>query len=256
MTDTPIVNQPQGNSPVSGGRLRARLRSRRDDRGSTLVEAAIVMPVFILIIFGIFEFSGSIMAKTGTGSAAKAGARMAVITGNAPMADRGILLRMAREGAGIQQDHIDRIVIWHATGPLDNNPATACPSTSTPGCNVYQDPQTPGTGAFARAKLPLALVGFSPTSGNADYYFGCNTTDDAANVAHKIDCGWEPHTRRILEKAPGYTCLSSSDPKCAGTDFVGISVQVTHAYYTGFFGTQTQVVSTTVVAIEPQGYDN
>ena len=254
MTDTPSVTQTTVHRASLGGSLRAlAARRRRDDRGSTLVEAAFVMPIFILMVFGIFEFSGAVMAKTGTSAAVKAGARMAVVKGNDSMADRDILLRMAKEGAGIQQDHIDKVMIWHATGP-DSPPPTSC--TASNQCNEYLSPQTPNTGAFARANLPLAASGDTPTTGNADYYFGCDSVNDSANVGHKLDCAWEPWSRRIEEKSPTYTCVGASDPKCASTDWVGIDVEVTHDFYTGFFGKSTSTQATTVAAIEPQGYDN
>ncbi len=32
-------------------------------------------------------------------------------------------------------------------------------------------------------------------------------------------------------------------------------MQVTHNYYTGFFGSQVTVTTQTISAIEPQGYD-
>ena len=262
MTDTPKVNQPQENSPVSGGRLRARLRHRRrDDRGSTLVEAAFVMPVFILMIFGIFEFSGAIMTRTGENSAIKGGARMAVVAGNDAMADRQILLRMGKEGSGISQDHIDQVIIWHvtvnpATGKFTNpTPPASCPKGS--GCNLYANPQTPATGAFARAALPMSVSPSLATSDNADYYFGCDTSTPQGIIdsASKLDCGWEPPKRRIAERSPSYTCTSNSDAKCAATDLVGISITVTHQYYTGFFGKQVTLTMQTIAAIEPQGYD-
>jgi len=235
-------------------------RRRRDDRGSTLVEAAFVMPVFILMIFGIFEFSGMVMARTGAGASVKGGARMAVVAGSDAMSDQRILLRMAKDGAGVSQDTVTRVVIWKASAAGDSPPAaclTSSVSLTSDLCNVYVDPQDPSTGAYTRAKLPMTPDGQTPTSANADYYFGCDTSSGAGLVdaPHKLDCGWEPHTRRILTQSPAYTCVGANDPKCRPTDLVGIYIQVDHKFYTGFFGSHALYSNKTISAIEPQGYE-
>ena len=109
------------------------------------------MPVFILMIFGVIEFSGVVMTKTGANSAVKSGARMAIVSGNDAMADRNILLRMAKDGSGISQDHIDWIKVWRASSPDASTPGTCNASTH---CNFYNDPQDSTQGAFHLAKLP------------------------------------------------------------------------------------------------------
>jgi hypothetical protein len=250
-------------------------RRRRDDRGSTLVEAAFVMPVFVMLVFGIFEFSGYVMAETGASAAAKAGARMATVQGSDPMADRSILSRMVSEGAGITQDHIEQIIIWRVNNPNDSTdnqqtPPQACldahsPTagrvdvTSSPNhpCTVYNQPQDAANGAFAKSKLPLT-TDETPTAAltpsYADYWFGCDSTNDAANVAHKLDCGWEPGDRRDIEKSPAHIG-ACTNRVCDSTDVVGIYIWVKHSNYTSFFGSSKPFKVITFAAIEPQGYD-
>lgn len=231
-----------------------------------MVEAAFVMPVFILMIFGIFEFSGAIMAKTGANASVKGGARMAIVAGNDALADQRILLRMAKDGSGLSQDTIDKVVIWKITfdsnGKAITTPPNGCLTAGgfrvvVGGCNVYNNPQDPTYGAFTKAKLPLSVSPNPPTASNADYYFGCDTTTPTGVAAsgNKLDCGWQPQSRRILEKSPTYTCINSKDPKCAATDWIGIYIEYTHKYYTGFFGKQVTLHTSTIAAIEPQGYD-
>ncbi len=185
-------------------------RRRRDDRGSTLVEAAFVMPVFILMIFGVLEFSGVIMTKTGANAAVKGGTRMAIVSGNDAMADRNILLRIAKDGSGISQDHIDWIKIWRATSTDTSAPASCNSATH---CNFYNDPQDSTQGAFHLASFPQTADGDPVTAGNSDYYFGCTGPSDP-NAGVKRDCGWPPQDRRILEQSPIYTCSGTNDPKC------------------------------------------
>ena len=49
--------------------------SRWRERGATLVEAAIVSPIFFLLIFGIIEVGGAYKDKLALGNAVTAGAR-------------------------------------------------------------------------------------------------------------------------------------------------------------------------------------
>ena len=191
------------------------------------------------------------------------------------MADRSILSRMLAEGAGITQDHIEQIIIWRVrqSERRDHNqqtPPDACLNaysltagrvdvTSSPNhpCTVYNQPQDASSGAFAKAKLPLT-TDEKPTaalsSSYADYWFGCDSTNDATNVGHKLDCGWEPGDRRDVEKSPTHigACTNRA---CDSTDVVGIYIRVNHSNYTSFFGASKQFKVITFAAIEPQGYD-
>ena len=56
---------------------RARSRARRSERGAALVEAAILMPVVLLIVFGALEFSSMYRDASQVSSAARAGGRIA-----------------------------------------------------------------------------------------------------------------------------------------------------------------------------------
>jgi hypothetical protein len=56
---------------------RVRSRARRSERGAALVEAAILMPVVLLIVFGALEFSSMYRDASQVSSAARAGGRIA-----------------------------------------------------------------------------------------------------------------------------------------------------------------------------------
>jgi hypothetical protein len=219
-----------------------------------MVEAAFVTPVFVVLIFSVIEFSGYVAATTGANAAVKAGARMATVAGNDPMADRRILTRMSREGSGLvsSNDVIERVKIWKASGPDDDPPETCNASTH---CNLYEDPNQDG-GAYSKAHLPLTTDEdpvATMTPAYADYWFGCQGAADPT-ADHKLDCGWPPTSRRIMQRSPSHI------GPCAGVvcdppDRVGIWVQVRHNYYTGLFGQYSIVTSKTISAIEPQEYD-
>lgn len=267
--DTQPVERPRGDRKMRRMRRTNRRGTthRRDDRGATLVEAAFVMPVFVLLIFGIFEFAGATMAKTGTSAAVRGGIRMAVVQGNEHNADREILRRIEKEGAGVSQDTIKKIVIWHAMGPNEDVPVgcTGAGGVSDGGtdaygaCNVYLNPQG-ASGIFFKADLPAATTPAQVNDSNySDYYFGCTGPSDLG-ASHKFDCAWPAQNRISSEPSPTITCSNYTPPskpadlRCLHTDFIGVYVEVQHDFYTGFFGTSTPVKEKVVAAIEPQDY--
>lgn len=230
------------------------------------------MPVFVLLIFGIFEFSGFTMTKTGAGAAVKAGTRMAVVAGNSTMADRDILRRIQKEATGLSQDHITKVVIWNAKTPGENVP-TNCLSVGVfqggnpfgasdyGSCNVYLNPQAD---AFQKANLPLMTPSDTYGPSFSDYYFGCSGPSDPG-AAHKLDCDWPSIDRRALEPSEVLSCptprptrpqvAAGADQRCLEPDLVGIYIEVEHDHYTGFFGNQTIIKDRSTAKIEPQGYD-
>lgn len=54
--------------------------SRKNERGATLVEFALIAPLLFLLLFGVIEFSRLIGAFTGVWTAAREGARYATTT--------------------------------------------------------------------------------------------------------------------------------------------------------------------------------
>ncbi len=266
VTDSNTMRHPRPGSPRAT--LRAWMaRRQRDERGATLVEAAFVMPVFVLMIFGIFEFSGYVMARTGANAAVKGGLRMAVVTGSDDLADRNIVNRMQAEGAGLQKDEITQVVIWRAANTHEGPPADCTSLTSgyhtgiwdngnddIGACNVYNDPDDPVHGVFAKAKLPVYTGTGPPPDDTADYWFGCDATAAPESTNPKYDCNWSPAHRRILEKAPDFvgTCTGRV---CDPTDLIGVAITVDHQMYTRFFGSHRIVDEHSVAPIEPQGYD-
>lgn len=55
-------------------------RSRRRGRGQALVEFALVLPVFLLIIFGVVDFGRAVYGFNTIGNAARAGGRVAIVS--------------------------------------------------------------------------------------------------------------------------------------------------------------------------------
>ncbi|MDY3552375.1 pilus assembly protein [Gemmata sp. JC717] len=64
--------------------LATRLRRRHHRRGLTAVEAALVMSVFLMLLFGMFEYCRFLMVLHVTNNAAREGARYAVVNVDKP----------------------------------------------------------------------------------------------------------------------------------------------------------------------------
>jgi hypothetical protein len=211
-----------------------------------MVEAAFVMPIFVLFLFGIIEFSGFLLTKEGTTNTSQAGARMASVQANDAMADQQILLRMADEAGGIPNGEITLIVIWHAQTASDTPPAGCLAGTGSNdggaatdaigACNVYLNPQAAG-GAFEHAKSA------TPTT-----YFGCLANGGAPPLS---DCNWPAVDRKIAQQNPATATGTASD---ATPDYVGVYVKAVHRYYTGLFGSTVTVTDQSIGKIEPQVY--
>jgi hypothetical protein len=214
-----------------------------------LIESAIVLPILLMIIFGIFEIGGALKSYSGAANAVRSGGRMASVAGNDVDADRAILERMAREASGVSDGEIEYVVIWHASSTGELPPAAcrpaaqAAPNTVSVGqsggagvaCNIYHRPQAPG-GAFDMATGRAA----NPPA----FYFGCT---DSAQASTKVDCFWQATDRNTTVTPRGVTPVETPD-------YVGIYIRAEHDYITGVLGSSLTITDASVNLIEPQGY--
>lgn len=63
--------------------VRRRLRSANDDRGQSLVEFALVLPVFLLVVTGLFDLARAVWQEETLAYAAREGTRYAIVHGSA-----------------------------------------------------------------------------------------------------------------------------------------------------------------------------
>lgn len=81
-------------------------RSRRGERGAAAVEFALVLPILMLLIFGIVDFGRMLSAKITLTEAAREGARATALVGRQAGADR-IASATSDLGAPIETPVID-----------------------------------------------------------------------------------------------------------------------------------------------------
>ncbi|MEQ1786435.1 MAG: TadE/TadG family type IV pilus assembly protein [Acidimicrobiales bacterium] len=238
--------------------MSCRTRSR-DERGAVVVEAALVLPLLLMLLFGIIEVGGAIKSYSSAANAARAGGRMASVAGNEAMADQQILERVAGEASGLPNGEIEYVIIWNSTG-VGETPPAACiaaagaasaPNTSPVGvydggnstkgaCNVYIRPDAPG-GAFQMARGELA----SPP----EFYFGCL----APGEPNKVDCNWSPKNRKV-RISPRVLPVGTPEANRLTPDYVGVFVRASHDYYTGIIGSTLTITEGSVNLLEPDNF--
>lgn len=209
---------------------RARLSG---DGGTALIEAAIITPLFMYLLFGILEFGLAFFAATSTNAIVLAGARQAAIQGVNLNADYLSLQAMKSAAGVLDRTKIQRIVIWH---PLDPTPAnSAVPSgcaggtaTGNPGVagdfTVLASPTTNTVGwcnVYTAASLNLTSTSF-----------GCGATQS--------DRFWCPTVRK------------NANTGTNSADYVGIYMVYRYTFLTGLFGSARDISFSSITRIEPQ----
>jgi len=202
-----------------------------------MIEAAFVTPVFLLLMFGILEYGLLFRNNLTTNNASQEGARAASVGGRALEADFLTLQTLEHGIAAMGLEGLNYVVIFNANDPA--NPVSpglgyeipdghACHSGSVQQvCNYY----VPGD--FAQELVD--------GGGNDTDFFRCVGTDpnDATDPpdAGNLDGFWCPGTRNA----------GLGD----NSDLVGVYVNTTHVYLTGFFGERQTLDATTVIRVEP-----
>lgn len=191
-----------------------RQRRMRGDSGAAIVEAAIVSPVLLLFIFGIFEFGFAFRDYLSVASATRDGAREASVAGNTADADYRMMRAIQRGSAALPDGAIERVVVFKASGPGDMPTSGCMAGTSAINvCNVYEP------------------ADFNRTVDE----FKC---DPAYDPEPDPDRYWCPFDREVSVGS--------------GLDYVGVWIRVHHDYVTGLFGSSVTFEDVVVLKVEPQ----
>lgn len=116
-----------------------RLRRRDGERGQGLVEFALVVPLFLLIVFSMLDMGRAIWANDAVDNAAREGARFASVTGGVDYGGTGSLVT-----ASTKTDIVNRTLAYNFGG-MTNVSVTVCYSTISTPCSGNTD----ATGAIA-----------------------------------------------------------------------------------------------------------
>jgi Flp pilus assembly protein TadG len=114
------------------------MRPRFDERGATMVEAAIAALLAFTLIFGLFQTAlfarAYLVARDGSTAGAQAGA----VSANDANADFDVLQAINTAASSTSKSAIEQIVVYKASGPGSSVPAQCLTSGAQAGvCNVY-----------------------------------------------------------------------------------------------------------------------
>jgi Flp pilus assembly protein TadG len=218
------VNTPSGRPDRAGRGPRLAHRSLVPgsegsvrELGAALIEAAYVVPVFFLLVFGIMEIGLYMNDDLAIGHSVRSGSRMASASGNDVMADYGVIQSIRKEISALDEDAIEAIVVYKASG-VGEAPSASCQVAAVTGaCNFY----TPTD--FTRVRTQ----------------WGCTSSVSP-------DRFWCPNTRDVTRSdgtAPGDNL---------GTDFVGVWIKYEHSWVTKIFADTSIISDSSVIRLEPR----
>ncbi len=107
----------------------------RQEGGAAIVEMAIVLPLLVLLVFGIIEFGLAFNKRLTIGNATQSAARVGTAIANNEYADIALLEALEQGLISLPsqgQDIVKSVQIYKADAV--GNPANGCPSST---CNVY-----------------------------------------------------------------------------------------------------------------------
>jgi len=194
---------------------------RRSERGAAVVEAAIITPLFLLLLFGIFEFGLAFKSSITISNAAQQGAREAGIQGALPESDY-LILRSVQHGlGGMDLRNLDYVVVFRADGPNGTMPAECATSSQT----------LTASGSVACNRYTAA-----------DFYAEIDDPSTGSNTGN-FRCGPGSVDR--------YWCPADRQDQIGNTDYVGVVVKAKHKYLTGMIGSDIDLESSTIARLEP-----
>ena len=193
-------------------------RTRRwADRGATILEFALLLPVLLLLGLGTAEMGMGWVATDRAQTATVQGARLAAVSGSRVESDRDVLLALQASLPGDQLARLDRVVIFKpssAQGTVPVGCVKAPGDTSQTGnasCNTY-------TGATVRSVTAGSMSGLGGGPSAADRY-------------------WAPATRKDTLVGP--------------PDYIGVWIRTTHDNVTGSFFGDLTLTKKSIFRIQP-----
>ena len=194
--------------------MRLERARRRGDRGASLVELALVMPLVALLAFGTIEFGLTWRDSMTISNSLRSGVRVGSNAGDDRLADYNVLKQVEAAINEIDNTRIERVVIYKSTTPDGEAPAACVNGTSQSGvCNVY---------------TPAQMASLS----QSDF--------DSPTCSGDPDSHWCPVTRE--------------DRQVVGADYLGVWVQVHRDWITGLFPPSSGITMTdkAVMRLEPR----
>jgi hypothetical protein len=112
-------------------------RRRTRSRGQALVEFALIFPVFMLILFGLFDVGRAVFAYTAITNAAREGARLAIVNQDEPSIGTQIDEQVTTTATAHCIFFIEPTSSFNTCDKGTDTPADACAAPPTVGCIAH-----------------------------------------------------------------------------------------------------------------------
>ena len=168
------------------------MSARTSERGASLVEFALVMPLLAFIIFGILDVGFGMQARESVSLSLSDAAREGTVARSAADADATILASIAQRIDTAVGVEVNRIVIYEADGIL-SEPSDNCKNgTAELGCNVYDSLTAPAAACGG---------GWCPVDREADDLLGVWISAQYTTITDysPFDLTWTDHAVAIVE---------------------------------------------------------
>ena len=116
------------------------LRNRnrhRGERGSTAVEAAVILPIFMALVLATIDGGLIFKSYLTLGHVAEAAARADAASADNPLADYQALQAVKTQSAGLEPNSIKRIVVFHPSESAEEASDSCLDGSAGSKCNVY-----------------------------------------------------------------------------------------------------------------------
>jgi TadE-like protein len=199
--------------------------SSPSEQGAALVEAALILPLFVALIFGIIEVGSMFLNLSAVRNASRDAARQASASASSPTADQEALLA-AGKSLSTLIGSLEGVIIFRADSLNDKVPPACLTALQTSIPIPVVDPLTdPKCNVYSAAQVR------NPEITN----FGAAAVNDPGFW----DSKWPAQLRK--------DSLSATEK----IDFVGVYVELRHAGATGLLPKRT-IRSLNIFQLEPQ----
>lgn len=194
-------------------------------------------PVFLLLMFGILEYGLLFRNNLTTNNASQEGARAASVGGRALEADYLTLRTLEHGLAAMELEQLNYVVIFNANDPTYTpSPGLGYEIPDGSLCHTQSVQQL--CNHYTEADFAAELVDASDDDTD---FFRCVGTDPT-----------DPSVAPVAANLDGYWCPGSRNAGLGeDSDLIGVYVNTTHTYLTGFFGESQILDATTVIRVEP-----
>ncbi|MFT7475764.1 MAG: Flp pilus assembly protein TadG [Verrucomicrobiales bacterium] len=192
---------------------------RQNQRGAIIVEAALAIPLLLLVILGSVEAGFAWEAKSATTSGVRTGLLRAASIGDKPETDMRIMQSIIGEIGPDNIAGVEYVMIFNAAGANDEATINSCALAIGGGgtsdqCVVYNNTTLQNVLASADPGA-FQLANFD--DGGNDFVNGAGN-DDYACAAGALDSNWCAARRTV-----------------GGDAEIGVAVEYNHSWFTGIF---------------------